>query len=287
MPDLRVTADLLNLRDHVGLDSKVLVKLPAGTQVAKLDATPDHTWFRVQTQNGVVGWISAKYAVDVAAPAAPAAQPAVTMRVEATALNLRGGPGTGNPVIVTLPHGARVTRLDASADGKWLRVKTEKGTEGWLSAEHVTVDDGIDPDAPRPDDHPWYAIAWAERGVAEFDGPKDNPRIAEYQKATDLGETGDDIPWCSCFVNWVMKQAAQPRTKSAAARSWEHFGREIDKPERGCIVVFTRGDATHGHVSLFVSQEGDMLRVLGGNQGNRVQISKYPLARKLTYRMPS
>lgn len=286
MPDLRVTADLLNLRDHVGLDSKVLVKLPAGTQVAKLDANPEHTWFQVKTQNGVVGWISAKFAVDVAAPP-PAAPPAVTLRVEATALNLRSGPGTGNPVLVTLPNGARVQRLDGSADGKWLKVKTDKGTEGWLSAEHVTVDDGIDPDAPRPDDHPWYAIAWGERGVEEFAGPRDNPRVLEYQRATDLGMQDDEIAWCSCFVNWVMMKANQPRTRSAAARSWEHFGRRLDQPERGCIVVFERGDPSHGHVSLFVSREGDMLRVLGGNQGNRVQISRYPAARVVAYRLPA
>ncbi|HEX6747901.1 MAG TPA: TIGR02594 family protein [Longimicrobium sp.] len=285
MPDLRVTADRLNLRDHVGVESKILLQLPAGTQVKKLEANPENTWFRVETPSGVTGWISAKFVTEAAAAPAPA--PAVTLRVEATALNLRAGPGTGNPVVVTLPHGARVQRLDASPDGAWLKVKTDKGTEGWLSAQHVTVDDGIDPDAPRPTDHSWYAIAWGERGVEEFAGPKDNPRVLEYQRATDLGMQDDEIPWCSCFVNWVLKQAGEPRTKSAAARSWERFGRKLDKPERGCIVVFTRGDPTHGHVAFFVSQDGDMLRVLGGNQGNRVQISRYPASRVVAYRLPA
>lgn len=285
MSDLRVTADLLNLRDGVGVDSKVLLKLPAGTQVAKLEANPDSTWFHVKTPAGVIGWISAKFAVDVAAPAAPAAT--ARFRVEATALNLRTGPDKSNPVLVTLPHGASVDRLDTSPDGAWLKVRTDKGTEGWVSAQFVTLDDGIDPDAPRPGDHPWYAIAWGERGVEEFTGPKDNPRIVEYQHAVDLGEFGDEIAWCSCFVNWVMKQAGLPRTKSAAARSWQKYGKEIQQPERGCIVVFERGDPSHGHVSFFVSRDGDAVRVLGGNQGNRVQISKYPASRVITYRLPA
>jgi uncharacterized protein (TIGR02594 family) len=284
MPNLRVTADLLNLRDGVGIDSRVLVQLPAGTQVAKLEANPANTWFRVQTADGTTGWISAKFAVDAAAPAAPA--PATTLKVNATSLNLRAGPGTGNPVVVTLPEGAPLQRLDASPDGAWVKVRTAQGTEGWVSAKFVVLDDGIDPDSPRPSDPAWYAIAWGERGVEEFAGPKNNPRIIEYQRSTDLGEHGDEIPWCSCFVNWVMMTAGVPRTKSAAARSWLKWGREIAEPQRGCVVVFERGAPPQGHVALFVSRDGDDLRVLGGNQGNRVHIARYPLSRKLSYRMP-
>lgn len=284
MSDLRVTADRLNLRDGIGVDSRVLVQLPAGTQVSKLAANPENTWFRVQTANGTIGWIAAKFAADVAAPAAPAA--VVTLRVTTTGLNLRDGPGTDHPVLVQLPDGARVTRLDGSGDGQWAKVKTSKGTIGWVSTKFVTVDDGIDPDAPRPGDPVWYGIAWKERGVEEIAGPKSNPRVLEYQSATD-DKHDDAVPWCSSFVNWCMRQAGQKRTGSAAARSWLSYGRKIDAPTRGCIVVFDRGGPPHGHVSFFVSRDGDFLRVLGGNQGDRVQISRYEAARVLGYRMPA
>jgi uncharacterized protein (TIGR02594 family) len=282
---LRITASSLNLRDGHGLDSRILLQLPEGTKVVKLEDAPDQKWFRVQTPQGPVGWISAKFAVADDAPPAP--PPAVTLRVTATTLNLRSGPGAEHAVVAQLPNGIRVTRLEGSPDGKWVRVKTPEARVGWVSAQHVLVDDGIDPDAPREGDPKWYAVAWAERGVKEVVGAGDNPRIEEYQSADSLNASDDEVPWCSSFVNWAMKQAGVPRTKSAAARSWLTWGRKIDRPVRGCVTIFTRpGHPGSGHVALFVSHEGSTIRVLGGNQENQVKISHYKAERLLGFRMP-
>lgn len=282
---LRVIADSLNLRDHDGVDSNVILRLPEGTKVVKLEANPANTWFKVQTPNGAIGWIAAKYAVDDAAPAPPAAP--VTLKVTATTLNLRAAPNTDSQIVTQLPHGLALQRLGATPDGGWVKVRTPGGKEGFVSAKHVAVDDGIDPHAPRDGDPKWYHLAWGERGVKEFAGNAENPRIVEYQAATTFPAADDEIAWCSSFVNWCMKQAGVPRTKSAAARSWLEWGKKIDQPVRGCVVVFKRGDPPSGHVALYVGREGDDLLVLGGNQDNQVKISRYAANRVLGFRLPA
>ena len=95
------------------------------------------------------------------------------------------------------------------------------------------------------------------------------------------------MAWCSSFVNWCMKEAGVARTKSAAARSWLDWGKKIDPPVRGCVVVFKRGDPPSGHVALYVGRSGDKIRVLGGNQDNQVKISLYDASRVLGFRMPA
>ena len=56
-------------------------------------------------------------------------------------------------------------------------------------------------------------------------------------------------------------------------RNWLNWGRIIEMPERGCIVVFSFGDI--GHVGFFVSDDGASYVVLGGNQSDQVQISRF------------
>ena len=136
----------------------------------------------------------------------------------------------------------------------------------------------------------WYRIAHREMasGVDEVLGPdRHNPRIVEYHQATSLRATDDETPWCSSFVNWCMLKAGVSRTNSAAARSWLRWGQEIEAPEKGCVVVFSRPPSpTSGHVAFFEALRGERILVLGGNQSNQVNVSSYPASRLLSYRMP-
>ena len=53
--------------------------------------------------------------------------------------------------------------------------------------------------------HPlWYNIALKERGVIELPGPRHNPRILEYHRASNGNFDSDEIPWCASFVNWCL-----------------------------------------------------------------------------------
>lgn len=118
-------------------------------------------------------------------------------------------------------------------------------------------------------------IARAELGVAEVPGAGDNPRIVAYHATTGGGKEPDSVPWCSSFVNFCVEQAGLKGTDSKAARSWMTWGRVTTDFFPGCIVVLERGAAPQGHVGFFVGTESGRLRLLGGNQGDRVSIASF------------
>jgi len=142
-------------------------------------------------------------------------------------------------------------------------------------------------------DAPWFqkALEELERDVREIKGSGNNPRILEYHRSTNLDASAaskDETAWCSSFVNFCMQQAGVDGTKSALARSWLKWGQALDKPRKGCVVVFERPEAgpTAGHVGFFVAADETNIQILGGNQGDRVCIKPQPKNRQLAYRWP-
>lgn len=134
----------------------------------------------------------------------------------------------------------------------------------------------------------WYAIAQGELGVTEIPGPSNEPRIVKYHASTTLRATQDYVPWCSAFANWCIQRAGLKGTGLANARSWLKWGKALDDPVEGCIVIFKRGtNPQSGHVAFFVGQDGNYVRVLGGNQGDMVKVSRFPVADVIGYRWPN
>jgi len=132
----------------------------------------------------------------------------------------------------------------------------------------------------------WLHIASHELGISEIVGLDHNKRILQYHSATSLKAQSDEIPWCSSFVNWVMKQSMIKGTYSAAARSWLNWGYSCEAIS-GCIVVLKRGQSeTQGHVGFFVGQDDAFIHLLGGNQKNKVCVLKYAKHDVLGYRWP-
>lgn len=129
----------------------------------------------------------------------------------------------------------------------------------------------------------WMKIAELERGVTELSADKHNERILQYHATTTLKAKTDEVPWCSSFVNWCLKQAGYPITGSAAARSWAKYGVAC-KPQPGCIVVMTRNGG--GHVGFYVRETAKTVYILGGNQANSVCISGFSKERVLNYKLP-
>lgn len=117
-----------------------------------------------------------------------------------------------------------------------------------------------------------YEIALKEYKTAEIVGGVDNPRIVEYHSATTLKADDDETAWCSSFVNWCCKQAGVKGTNSASARSWLNWGKEVNKPYLGCVVVLRRGNSNwQGHVGFYAGKERENhILVYGGNQKNKV-----------------
>jgi len=130
-----------------------------------------------------------------------------------------------------------------------------------------------------------YQIAKLEKGVSEIPGAANNERIVGYHESTSIGRSDDEVPWCSSFVNWCCEAAGYVGTDSPAARSWLKWGRPVAEPYEGCIVVLKRGTSSwQGHVGFFVKENERSIWVLGGNQSNQVNISRYSKSKVLGYR---
>jgi uncharacterized protein (TIGR02594 family) len=137
----------------------------------------------------------------------------------------------------------------------------------------------------------WMVIAEAEIGVSENALPgKHHSRIVEYHQTTQLAGSSygekDETPWCSSFVNWVMKEAGHRGTGHALARSWINWGTPTE-PVYGAVTVIKKknassdkatGSSTGFHVGFYVSSTSKHLRLLGGNQGDSVKYSNFSLA---------
>lgn len=125
-------------------------------------------------------------------------------------------------------------------------------------------------------------------GTKEIRGTVANPDIVKFASYTSLKATSDETPWCSSFVNYIVANCGDKGTGSAAARSWLDWGKVLDEPEAGCVVVLDRKDANNpnaAHVTFFVCEDGpDHIQCIGGNQGDMVKQSRYPKKEVLGYR---
>ena len=134
-----------------------------------------------------------------------------------------------------------------------------------------------------------HEAARAELGVQEVAGDGDNPRIIEYHSFTTLRARKDSVPWCASFANWVCNAAGFKGTGFANARSFLNWGVKLDKPILGCVVVLKRGKPPAGHVTFCDHEDisNGIVRCVGGNQGNAIKVSRYPVSDVLGYRAPA
>ena len=133
----------------------------------------------------------------------------------------------------------------------------------------------------------WLIIAEKELGIHEVPGKESNDRIIQYHSCTSLKATSDEVPWCSSFVNWVFREAGMKITHSAAARSWLGWGELLTKPKFGCVVILRRGDnPSAAHVGFYVGEGTDHVKVLGGNQSDKVCILNFKKKNVISYRWP-
>src|SRR5262245_19267180 len=137
----------------------------------------------------------------------------------------------------------------------------------------------------------WMQTALAEVGQSEVGGPKANSRILEYYAAAGFWTTddsGSDNAWCASFVSWVMQRHGYALPANAyRALEWKNFGKKIDAPVYGAIGIKSRTGG--GHVAFVVgkSADGKYLFMLGGNQGDEVNVCRYDKSAWDTFVVPS
>ncbi|MGO4917834.1 C40 family peptidase [Pseudogemmobacter sp. W21_MBD1_M6] len=133
-----------------------------------------------------------------------------------------------------------------------------------------------------------YDTARTYIGTTEGPGPTDNPKILEmYATIGQDRVEHDDVAWCAAFVGHCLEQAGLRSTRKLTARSYLEWGvpLELAEAQEGDIVVFRRGSSSwQGHVGFFVAQSGQMIEVLGGNQGDAVNIKRYAASKLLGVR---
>jgi uncharacterized protein (TIGR02594 family) len=133
-------------------------------------------------------------------------------------------------------------------------------------------------------------------GSKEISGSMDNPQIMAMLRLDNTWPGHDEVPWCSAFVNYICWLLRLPRSKSLAARSWLQIGSAVETPlyaEVGFdIVILKRAGSqagpevlnAEGHVGFFAGKEGDNILLLGGNQSDQVNISRFPSTQLLGIR---
>ena len=102
-------------------------------------------------------------------------------------------------------------------------------------------------------------------------------------------EVGVPYPdlWCADFINFILRRTGHTTTNSRSARSFLDYGKRIDSPRVGAIVVLQRGGPNNGHVGIVRGTDGaGNIIVISGNHGNKVWESPYPKSRVLGYVIP-
>jgi uncharacterized protein (TIGR02594 family) len=93
--------------------------------------------------------------------------------------------------------------------------------------------------------------------------------------------------WCADFMNFVFRKAGGKGTQSRAARSFLQYGKRLDGPRVGAIVIFARKGPNNGHVGVVRGTDGQGNPiVVSGNHGPTVTQSTYPKHKVLAYVMP-
>ena len=110
-----------------------------------------------------------------------------------------------------------------------------------------------------------------------------------FKKSAGQDLDPNDTAWCAAFVNAALGASGQKGTGSLMARDFLKFGTETKEPSEGDIVVLSRGDRNgwQGHVGFYAGKSANgNIRILGGNQGNKVSVQEYSADRVLGFRKP-
>lgn len=145
---------------------------------------------------------------------------------------------------------------------------------------------------------PYNAVLLARTflGTREAPGAVANLQILSWLRLDNSWPTDDAVPWCSAFANYVAKLLGLPRSRDLRARSWLRVGSPVPLAiaEEGFdVVVLARGEGPQpgpdvadapGHVGFYCGHDAEVVRVLGGNQGDAVTIAEFPVERVLGVR---
>lgn len=169
------------------------------------------------------------------------------------------------------------------------------GIVGPVTARHLfsTMEPKARP-AVSAADTPWLVEALRLVGTPEFAGEADNAEIIQWGQDLGIAYGADSIPWCGLFVAHCIgsQLTREPLpTVPLLARAWTKFGNPV-VPQVGAVMVFWRGSrkAPTGHVGFYVGEEkgeGGAYHILGGNQSDKVCVTRIAKSKLLEARWPA
>jgi uncharacterized protein (TIGR02594 family) len=133
----------------------------------------------------------------------------------------------------------------------------------------------------------WMQTAEKLVGTKEIPGPRHNRVVLRWLEKLRAWWRDDETPWCGVFVAYCMQEAGLPFPKMyMRAKEWSSYGSLLrrDHLAPGAILVFDR--AGGGHVGFYVGEDAGHYFVLGGNQGNAVNVMKLGKTRLIASRWP-
>lgn len=133
----------------------------------------------------------------------------------------------------------------------------------------------------------WLKIARSYDGLKEIPGPRHNQTIIRWLGKLNAWWRDDETPWCGVFVARCMQESNLSYPKFyMRAKAWSDYGSLLrrDRLAPGAILVFDR--AGGGHVGFYVGEDAGHYFVLGGNQGNAVNVMKLGKSRLVASRWP-
>lgn len=99
------------------------------------------------------------------------------------------------------------------------------------------------------------------------------------------------VPWCGLFVDHCLRTGL-PGVRTpflpARARPWRRWGVEVE-PQMGALMHLWHYHPALplGHVAFYWAEDEEAYHVLGGNQGHRVCVQRYPKDRLRGARWPA
>ena len=146
------------------------------------------------------------------------------------------------------------------------------GPETWAA-----ISDSQEPRATAPGNTPWMKPLLRRKGWHER---KDFGSLTAWLKNGVTGINPIKVPWCGDAVETSISETLpgeQIPENPLLALNWLKFGVPCD-PQYGAVLVFWRGSPSSwkGHVGFYYGEtsDGKYFLVLGGNQANKISITK-------------
>ena len=142
----------------------------------------------------------------------------------------------------------------------------------------------------------WLDEARSLIGIKELPGLASNPKILHWGsrlgvRVLGIPYTSDATAWCGLYCAWCVHQAGLAPPKIAIrAKAWASWGIDAGmtatRPPHGAVAVFERQGG--GHVGFVESVNRDgTLNILGGNQGDAVNVRRFGRDRLIALRWPA